>query len=409
VNVLFVVPYLPSQVRTRPLHLIRALSEAGHRVTLASLWKAPHELEQVRRAIPWLAGIIGVQVTRWREVWNLVRAVPTGEPLQAHISWHAALARAIGQHVRTHPVDVVHVEHLRGVRYGLALRALLDGAGVTGPPIVWDSVDCITDLFRMAEAAGPARPVRLMARLERPRTERYEGRVIRAFPRVIVTTSRDREGLLRLAAQSPAESDEDRRRVVVIPNGVDLVRFAPSSEPRELDTLVFSGKMSYHANVAAAVRCVEDVLPRVRVTRPSARLLIVGQNPPLQVRRLARVAGVTVTGTVDDVRPFLQRAAVALAPMPYGVGIQNKVLEAMACATPVVASGVAVQPMSLRPGIEVVTAEDADAFASAVVDLLGDAEARRRLGAAGRRYVETHHAWRAIGERLATVYREAAA
>ena len=115
---------------------------------------------------------------------------------------------------------------------------------------------------------------------------------------------------------------------------------------------------------------------------------------------------VTVTGTVPDLRPYLRRAALAVAPMPYGAGIQNKVLEAMACATPVVASAQAGLALQARDGRDLVLAEGAEAFARAVLDLLAGEARRASLGRAGRRYVEEYHDWAAVGGRLVSIYDE---
>ncbi len=169
--------------------------------------------------------------------------------------------------------------------------------------------------------------------------------------------------------------------------------------------------MSYHANVTAALYLVEQVLPRVWAERPEVRVWLVGKDPPRQVQRLAadRGARVTLTGTVPDVRPYFRRAAVAVVPIPYGAGIQNKVLEAMASGTPVVATPQAVSALAVADGEQALVADGPEAFAAAVLRLLGDPALRTQLGQAGRRYVEQHHDWRSIVERLEEIYGEAIA
>jgi glycosyltransferase involved in cell wall biosynthesis len=273
--------------------------------------------------------------------------------------------------------------------------------------VVWDSVDCISDLFRRAARRGPTAAVRWAARLELPRTERYEGTVTQRFDRVLTTSEADRQGLLALADKAGTARPDLARRVVVIPNGVDLDHFTPPTGPREAATLVISGKMSYHANVAAVVAFADEVLPRIVRDRPQTRLVIVGQDPAPVVQALAGRPGVTVTGTVEDVRPFLQGATLAVAPIQYAVGVQNKVLEAMACATPVVATPAAVEALGVADGRELVVARDAEEMAARIVQLLGQPDDRARIGAAGRRYVETHHDWRSIADRLSDLYRDA--
>ena len=261
--------------------------------------------------------------------------------------------------------------------------------------VVWDSVDCITSLFRRAARQSQAPLVRATARFELPRTARYEARVAARFDRVLVTSDADRDDLLELARRHHANLPGDR--VQVLPNGVDLEYFHPSDEPREARTLVMTGKMSYHANATAAVRFVEDVMPSVWARLPDVRVWIVGKDPPDDVVKLGDAgptARVVVTGTVPDIRPFLRTAALAVAPIQYGVGIQNKVLEALACATPVVATPQAVAALEARPGCETRGRSSPSELARAIVALLRDPALRDRLGQAGRSFVERRHGWR---------------
>ena len=407
-KILFVIPYAPTPVRSRPYHLIRALADRGHHVTVATLWRSAAEHRGMCNALAGVEAFVGAQASTWRSIWNATRALPTGQPMQAHFSWHQPLARTLSSLVRQQQFDVVHVEHLRGARYALALADALAAGGGARSAVVWDSVDCISDLMRQAAARGRGVAVRWVARLELPRTERYEAAVVSRFARVLVTSVRDRDSLLQLAARHGHARTPPVERVVVLPNGVDLERFTPPRERREEATLVMSGKMSYHANVAAVLRFADDVLPKILARRRDVRFVIVGQDPPADVRRLAQRPGVSVTGTVDDVRPYLQRATIAVAPIDYGVGIQNKVLESFACATPVVATSAAIHALGVTSGRELATADRPEEFAREVLRLLQSPEERSRLGQAGRRYVESHHGWSAICRRLEDVYADAA-
>ena len=414
-NILFVVPYAPTPIRTRPYHEILGLAELGHRVTVATLWSSPAERDAAAVLQGLRGGLVGEPLGRLRPLWNCARALLTADPMQAHFSWHPALARRLTRMVDEGAFDVVHVEHLRGARYGLALLDRRQRSGGRRPPIVWDSVDCISTLFRRAARESATRRVRLAARLELARTERYEGRMAPLFDRVLVSSAEDRRDLVALAPLGCRDGLGSRLNVV--PNGVDLEGFAPAGDAREPSTLVMTGKMSYHANATAAIRFVHDVMPAVWARRPDARLVIVGQNPPREVTSLAHAGDggapgarggrrVVVTGTVDDIRPYLRTAALAVAPIQYAVGIQNKVLEAMACGTPVIATPQAVTALSARDGEEVLVGRSAKELADAVVALLGDPERREGLGRAGRSWVERHHSWPGIARQLADIYRD---
>jgi glycosyltransferase involved in cell wall biosynthesis len=196
----------------------------------------------------------------------------------------------------------------------------------------------------------------------------------------------------------------------VLPNGVDLNYFRPDrSMPREPKTLVISGKMSYHANVSMTLYFVKQVLPLVRSQHPDVKVIVVGKDPPPDIQSLAQDPNIVVTGTVQDIRPYLRSAAVAVVPLTYGAGVQNKVLEAMACGTPVVATPRSVSALEVEAGEEIFTADGEQHFANATCHLLDDPALRERTGLAGRAYVERCHNWVDIAGRLETLYEEAAA
>jgi glycosyltransferase involved in cell wall biosynthesis len=191
----------------------------------------------------------------------------------------------------------------------------------------------------------------------------------------------------------------------VLSNGVDAEYYAPGDPAgRRANRLVMSGKMSYHANVTMVVEFVTHVLPRVAERHPDVELWIVGKDPAREVRRLARPGRVHVTGTVPDLRPYLRTAAVAVAPLSYGAGVQNKVLEAMSCGTATVISDVAARGLALESEREAWVRSGPAAFAQGVSDLLSSPETRARLGEAGRRYVQQHHDWGRITLKLEEIY-----
>jgi glycosyltransferase involved in cell wall biosynthesis len=241
----------------------------------------------------------------------------------------------------------------------------------------------------------------LLAGLDLERTRRYEGRLLERYPRVLVTSPKDREALARLSTISPIDG-----RLVVLPNGVDLEYFAPQNVRRDPATIIFTGKMSYHANVAAALDLAHRVMPHVWKRVPHARLVIAGKDPTADLLALTIDGRITVTGTVPDLRPYLAQATVAVSPMRYGVGIQNKVLEAMAMATPVVSTPQATSALEVKAGEDLLTADTPPTIAEAVIALLTDDRLRQRISEAGRKYVATHHDWNVVAEKLEMVYQE---
>ncbi len=409
-RILFVVPYVPNLIRVRPFNFIRTLARQGHDLTVATLWTSDEERADLEALQGLGVNVIAHPLPLWRSLVNSLRSLPGRAPLQASYCWQPALARALDGAVRGGGFHVVHVEHLRGARYGLALRNGHRSGSGTGVPVVWDSVDCISHLFAQAARRSRSLKGRLITRLELNRTRRYEAQAVRRFDQVLVTSPADKTALVTLAAQwSRSNSGEDRPNVHVVPNGVDLDYFQPGDGPRDAETIVFTGKMSYHANITAALYLLRDIMPLVWAARSTVRVCIVGKDPPGEIRsEAANDERVLVTGTVPDIRPYLRQATLAVAPVPYGAGIQNKVLEAMACATPVVTSSQAASALSITPQQEVYIADDPGAFASAILALLASPAERARLGAAGRNYVDEQHSWDAIVRRLTDIYSAAA-
>jgi sugar transferase (PEP-CTERM/EpsH1 system associated) len=397
-RILFISPYLPSLIRVRPHNLIRALAQRGHRITLLALEPPNEDTNGLDLLRAWCQRVQTVPLPRWRTLWNGLRALPGQIPFQAAYSRSPEMADLIRRTQNEEDFDVVHVEHLRG--------AELSGpsARMNGIPTIFDSVDSISLLFERVRHSGPTWRSRLLAGLDLARTRRYEGRLLERYPRVLVTSPQDRDALAVLSTRQDIDG-----RLVVLPNGVDLDYFKPLGTPRDPATLIFSGKMSYHANVAAALDLATQVMPRVWVHRSEARLVIAGKDPTSELLALTADPRITVTGTVPDLRPYLAQATVAVSPIRYGVGIQNKVLEAMAMATPVVSTPQAITALQARPGQDLLVADIPQAIAEIVGALLSDGALRDRIGRAGRHYVETHHNWNLVVEKLESVYREAIA
>jgi glycosyltransferase involved in cell wall biosynthesis len=162
--------------------------------------------------------------------------------------------------------------------------------------------------------------------------------------------------------------------------------------------------MSYHANVAAALHFAQEVLPYIWAKAPEVKFQIVGKDPPEVVRRLVADERIQVTGTVKDLRPYLAQATVVVCPVQYAVGVQNKVLEAMAMAKPVVCTSAALAGLDAKEDREALIARAPEEFAEQVLQVCSNASLAQRLARAGRRYVESHHSWENTTWRLTGVY-----
>jgi glycosyltransferase involved in cell wall biosynthesis len=392
-RILFVSPYLPSPVRVRPYNWIRALSRLGHEVHVIAVRPPEDAWVKEEDLARQTAGLEVFPLSRPATLLNALQAVPRGLPLQAAYSEHTGAAARVTELARSGGYDVAHVEHLRGV--GLVNR-------LEGLPCVWDAVDSISALFRQAARLAPTWSHRAIARLDLARTRRFESTMPFRFERVVVTTAPEAEAFVQLAG--PAI----RSRMAVISNGVDGDEFRPVDRPADA-TVLFSGKLSYHANIAAALRLVTRIMPIVWMRRPDARVILAGKDPAPSLLRLAGDPRVSVRGFVEDMRTVFAAASVSVCPLVYGAGIQNKVLEAMACGLPVVASRELASSIGAVEDEEWLLGDtDAD-LAAHILDVVDDPRRSARVGRAARQFVLCHHRWDVLAGRLAGVYADVAA
>jgi glycosyltransferase involved in cell wall biosynthesis len=321
--------------------------------------------------------------------------------LQSQYCWHPELASRIKELLSSagdeEPIDIVHIEHLRGVQYGLYIKKVDKRT-----PVVWDSVDSISLLFEQASASSAEHINRLITQFELVRTRNFETQMIGRFERLLVTSNADKEAYISYSDNHHADEN-----INILPNGVDLEYFNhKDNTEREPNSIIISGKMSYHANVAMVTHFVEDIFPQIKNICPEVMLWIVGKDPPGKIISMGQDLSIEVTGMVPDIRPYLQRAAVAVAPLTYGAGIQNKVLEAMACATPVVSTGKAIVALDVVPNRDILKADNDSDFTDKVITLFSNQTLRQEVGLAGRRYVENNHHWGSIATRLEGIYNE---
>lgn len=405
-KILFVVPYVPNPIRVRPYHFVRTLIALGHTVTLATITTDPRDQASVQALRAIGCEVFAYPLPTWRSLMNCTQAIFTRDPLQSYYCWQPHLTAQVAQLVmgRRAPdaFDIVHVEHLRGARFGqdLLRRMAARSRASARPPIIWDSVDCISYLFQQSAQRSTKRSSRMVARFELPRSRQYESRMVNTFDRVLVTSRQDQQALQQLAQIS-----NENAHITIVPNGVDLAYFAPDPAMQpEPATLVVSGKMSYHANQSMTHFLVQSIMPLVWAANPQVKIYIVGKDPSSDIRALAADPRIEVTGYVDDIRPYLRKATVAVAPLTYGAGIQNKILEAMACATPVVTTLLATAALAAKPGEALLVGEDPAAFAAAVIQLIENPALRARIGQAGRIYVESQHDWQKITKTLIAIY-----
>jgi sugar transferase (PEP-CTERM/EpsH1 system associated) len=319
----------------------------------------------------------------------------TSRPLSLGYFASRKMRRLVERAMSRHDFDAVFVYSSAMAQYApgeLASRAVLD------------MVDIDSEKWR--EYAGGANPLasRLYSR-EWRRLREYEYEIVRRFANTVVTTGRE------AALLDGLDEFTRRARLRVITNGVDLDYFQPAAQAPDTTSprMVFIGAMDYHANVEGARYFAEEVFPVIRSRESRAKFSIVGANPTAEVKKLARHPGVTVTGGVPDVRPYLRDAAVCVVPLRVARGVQNKVLEAMAAGKAVIATPESVAGLRVVAGEHLVVADTPGKFAEATLEVIRDGGLRQGLEMRARRLVETEHDWGPLLQKLVELVEAVAA
>jgi sugar transferase (PEP-CTERM/EpsH1 system associated) len=378
VKILFLchrIPYPPDKGdKIRAFHELRAMAER-HEVDLFTLADRPEDMacqEALRQYCS------SVTVAFINPAAARLRALPyllTRTALTLPYFYSAKLAAAVRSALRSRAYDRIFV-------YCSSMAQYLKG--VEGIPTVIDLVDVDSD--KWTQYAGFSRfPFSAVYRREGRALERYEREICGRSSCAVVTTEREAQ-LMRRITTSP---------VHVVPNGVDTSFFDPAVVPREatVPTVIFTGDMSYFPNHEAVIFFAREVLPLIRKSVEGTRFLIVGRNPGKNVMELREIDGVEVTGFVPDVRTYLAKAHVAVAPFRIAAGIQNKIIEAMAYGLPVVATSRTRQGLSPETADLVAMGDTAQELCAETVALLKDNQLAAHRGIEGRQCVKAVYRW----------------
>lgn len=377
------IPYPPNKGdKLRSFNLLRKLAER-HRVFLGTFIDSPEDREAAAALDTWCEEVYALPlVPRLARAWSL-RGLLRGEALSVSYYRRARLRRWVGEVVAAHDIRTA-------VAFSGPMAQYLDV-----PNLERRIVDfCDVDSAKWREYAPQHRwPLSWLYRREARHLLEFEQRMARLADHSLLTT----EVEVRLLVEGVPELGS---RVRSLQNGVDAEYFDPTLAgatpyPPGGPVLVFTGAMDYWPNVDAVTWFVREILPELRQSHPDVRFCIVGMNPTAQVRSLAREAGVTVTGWVEDVRPWIAHATLAVAPLRIARGVQNKVLEAMAMARAVVVTPAAAGGLSGRPGEVFMPADGVTEICKVIEALLGDAPRRGAMGQAAREHVLAQYSWAA--------------
>lgn len=380
------LPYAPDKgCRIRAFHHLEGLAQ-GSRVHLLSFAERRSDLALTARLREFCASVEVVVQPRALSYLRCALSSWRRRPLTHSFYDSARLRRRALALASAHGCEAVLAYSSAMAPYARALP---------GVRRVLDMVDVDSEKWRQYAERGPI-PMRPIHALEAARMRRYEAAAVADFDVVTLATERETQ-LLRGFA--PAGE------VVTVAQGIDLEFYRPTATPKSpAPSLLFVGQMDYYPNVDAASTFAKRVLPLLRARFPDLELVVVGRAPTRTVQGLSGLPGVTVTGEVEDIRPFLARAWAFVAPLRIAQGIQNKVLEAIASDLPVVASEpvfAGLADAGFRRGEDMLVVPDGERAVHQIALLLGDAALRERLAAAARRRLIAAYSWEGSARHLA--------
>lgn len=373
------IPYPPNKGdKVRSYRILRHLAER-YRVFLATFVDDPADWAYVPTVAGWSEAVCVRPIHPRRGRLASLRGLATGEALTLPYYRDRALDQWVRTIVRQHGIR-------QAVVFSGAMAQYLQGLELDCQVVDF----CDVDSEKWTQYA-PTKPWPLSWVYAR------EGRRLLAFERQVAASAQASLFVTQAEADLfKRRAPEVSSRLGVMENGVDGSYFSPDISspnpfPQGGPVIVFTGAMDYWPNVDAVCWFAQDILPLLRHTWPSVRFWIVGMNPSAEVRALASAGEVEVTGTVADVRPYLRHADAVVAPLRIARGIQNKVLEAMAMARPVVAHPACLQGLSAQVGAEVLAAASPEDFVTALGEALGARGVA--IGAAARARVMTRYSW----------------
>lgn len=398
-RILFLVPHVPASPRApgspRPFALMRGLHARGHSLALVCGVEERARWEQFMGAdggAEFLAAQFPLfakpQLSAHGRARNLLSSRPAFDMKYRAPAYHKQM-RALVERARVEfPSDLIHVDQLAMAQY---IPEAWRGALVVDPN---DAIS-LTEARKLTLGRMNAAQ-RVLHRYQIAKIKRYEADIAARADAYVVNARPDLE---YLAAFIP------RAKLCAIPNDVDTVYFHPARETATKAELVFTGSFDYAFNADAMLYFHARILPRVRAVFPALRLQIVGANPPPALHALAACdALTTVTGLVDDVRPYVWQAAVYISPLRGGTGMKNKLLNAMAMGKAIVATPASADGLGARHEQELLLAEGDAEFADAVIRVLNDTVLAQRLGNTARAFVESEYSYPKLAMQFEELY-----
>jgi sugar transferase (PEP-CTERM/EpsH1 system associated) len=387
-NILYVChrfPFPPKRGgKIRPFNMIQHFHNKGHKVWVNSLVRTEEEQKETVGIEAFCHEHFMAKVNDKIQTAKMIIRLPTLIPSSMGFFHSSELQQHINKLLATVKFDLIFVHCSSVAQYV---------ENVTDIPKILDYGDMDSQKWLSYTRFKPF-PINLGYWLEGTKMEREEKRLAKKFTIGTATTKMEWKTL-----------DDYHTGITTdwFPNGVNAEFFKPDGAGYNPKAISFIGRMDYYPNQECMFDFCKNVLPLIKAVIPDVELFIVGAEPTEKVRELGNIEGITVTGSVDDVRPYILRTAAMVAPLNIARGTQNKILEAMAMGVPVVSSEMAAGGIDAVDGEHFLTANTPKEYAEELIKLMQNADERERLSTSGRERVLTNHDWQNSMERLETI------
>lgn len=373
-------PYPPFRGdKLKIYHLARLLSEK-HELHLITFIQDKKDLKYLPELKKVFSKIHLIPLPKTQSYWQSFLAVFSSNPFQVRYFSSKKMQQKITELHQNESYDAVHVQHLRMAPYWEKYQDI---------PRILDLPDAYSLYWerRIHTFSGWKKG---FARIEKSRIFRYE-KIIEKYDLSLVCSKEDAD-YLRQAHRL--------NNVAILPNGVDTDTFLNENHDYKIEkSILFTGNMNYAPNVDAVQHFVKDLFPKIKERIPDLQFIIAGQKPTKAVLELVS-DDISVTGFVPDLSTYYRKASIVVAPLRFGAGTQNKVLEAMSMGVPVVSGKVGFDGLNIKSGEGVWLAENDETFIQKCVQLLESAKLRKQTGEAGQEIIGNHFSWNSIAQLL---------
>lgn len=397
-HILFIchrIPFPPNKgEKIRSYNILKYLGQ-DNRVSLAFLIDAKEDVRHLDQLTNYCINRYCDNISqKFRKLWSAIKAFVYSTSISNQYFYSKKLQQKVDQLIDDKEIDMIVCSSSPTSEYIFQSRHF--GGKLKKTPMIMDFIDVDSHKWRQY-AASKKFLSRALYNREAKKICAEEKRIIKTFTRTLIISEAEKIILNRYHNSQQTE---------VIGNGVDLVHFSDmKNEKNQSDKLIltFTGAMDYWPNIEGVSWFANFIFPLIRNQLSDVEFHIVGRNPTVEVKKLEINEGVVVTGAVEDIRDHLAIADVCVVPLRIARGIQNKVLEAMAMAKPIVCTAQAADGICARDGQDLLIANDAETFAEVTVTLLQDEDNLFRLGQKARESVEKNHSWSASLQHLSNI------